>query len=61
VAEGQYEGVQSMGLLSVAYVSWHEYFCMQLITVCDPSLLPAPCLVCQSTISCCIKVFVHML
>lgn len=38
---GKYEGVQSMGLLSVAYVSWREYFCMQLVTVYDPSLLSA--------------------
>ena len=58
---GKYEGVESMCLLSVAYVSWHEYFCMQLITVCDPSLLVAPCLVYQSTINCCIKIFIYML
>jgi len=58
---GKYGGVQSMGLLSVAYVSWHDYFCMQLVTVYDPSLLAAPCLMYQSTINCCIKFFVHML
>jgi len=57
---GKYGGAQSMGLLSVAYVSWHEYFCMQLITVYDPSLLAAPCLMYQSTINYCIKFFVHM-
>jgi hypothetical protein len=28
-----------MGLLSVAYVLWHEYFCMQLIAVYDPYCL----------------------
>jgi hypothetical protein len=46
-----------MGLLSVAYVLWHEYFYMQLNAVCDPSLLAVPCLVYQSTINWCTKFF----
>jgi hypothetical protein len=58
---GKSGGVQSLGLLSVACVSWREYFCMQLITVYDPSLLAAPCLVYQSKINCRIKVFIRML